>query len=156
MNSDTAKQLSDAIELNCSSLVPEIDQLSKQYQMAEVLEIMIDSASESLRIKIANSPSAGTHCTYSGGKPVCSEIPGENILGDTPPLDSKMPQKFCTDIASKVFHVMSALTQSVKEIDENFKVLLIVKPDTVSNRQTMFCKHVDDAIQGNFFQYSDS
>jgi hypothetical protein len=156
MNSDTAKQLSDAIELNCSSLVPEIDQLSKQYQIAEVLEIMIDPASENLRIKIADSPSAGTHCTYPKGVPVCSNIPGDNILGDTPALDSEMPQKFCTDIASKVFPVMSALTQSVQGIGENFKVLLIVKPDTVSRSQTMFCKHVDDAIQGNFFQYSDS
>jgi hypothetical protein len=156
MNSDTAKQLSDAIELNCSSLVPEIDQLSKQYQIAEVLEIMIDPASENLRIKIANSPSAGTHCTYSGGKPVCSDMPGDNILGDIPPLGSEMPQKFCTDIASKVLPVMSALTQSGQEIDENFKVLLIVKPDTASNMQTMFCKHIDDTPQGNFFQYSDS
>lgn len=156
MNSDTAKQLSDAIESTLSIPVLEIDQLVHQYQISEVLEIIIEPISRELRINIKRVPPAEAHCTYPGGIPKCSKMPEETILAETLALDSEMVQEFCTNIASKVFPAMTFLSQSGQEVGETFKVLLILNPATANNRQTMFCKYVNDSTQDNIFHYSDS
>jgi hypothetical protein len=155
MNSDAAKQLSDAIESALSIPIPEIDQLVQQYQLSEVLEIIIEPISRELRIKINRTPPVEEFCTYPGGIPKCSMMPEEPILGETLALDSEMVQEFCTNIASKVFPAMTFLSQSGQEVGETFKVLLILNPATANNRQAMFCKYVNDSTQDNIFHYSD-
>jgi hypothetical protein len=138
MNSDAAKQLSDAIESALSIPIPEIDQLVQQYQLSEVLEIIIEPISRELRIKINRTPPVEEFCTYPGGIPKCSMMPEEPILGETLALDA-----------------MTFLSQSGQEVGETFKVLLILNPATANNRQAMFCKYVNDSTQDNIFHYSD-
>jgi hypothetical protein len=164
MNSDMAKQLSDAIESTLSIPIPEIDQLVHQYQISEVLEIIIDSMSGELEINMdLNPPGDPKKCTKIDNKWVCDwapesplSAPGMPISGNTLALDSETIQQFCTNIASKLSTAITLLSQSAQEVGERFKVLLILDPVTANNRQTMFCEYINDATQGIIFKYSNS
>jgi hypothetical protein len=164
MNSNTAKQLSDAIESTLSIPIPEIDQLVHQYQISEVLEIIIDLMSGELEINMdLNPPGDPKKCRKIDGMWICDFVPESllsapsmSISGNSLALDSEAIQQLCINIASKLSTAVTLLSQSAQEVGEKFKVFLILDPVTANNRQTMFCKYVNDATQGIIFKYSDS
>jgi hypothetical protein len=146
MDSDKVQQLRNECESILSALIPEIAQLIQQHQASGVLKT---------RHKIESggctyNPPGGASCTSVpcnlSDLPIMEFVCGLLSFGETSESDTEIAQQFWTDTASKLFELVTFLSQSIQQTGEIFEVHLVINAATVNPEQPVVCQWISDDI----------
>ena len=137
MDPTTAQQLSTAIGLALGGILPDLNQLLKDYKISEVLELKTDIDPLMLN-------SNAVSCCVINRVLVCNctgptyglSASSDNTLG----LDPMKTQQFCQAVASKLAQIMPGINKFIQGSKDSFEVHLLLDPATVvTSQQPMTC-----------------
>jgi hypothetical protein len=147
MDSDKVQQLKNECESTISAVIPEIAQLIQQHQASGILKTRYKIESGGCTYNPSGAPICNTSvpCNLSD-LPIMEFICGLLTFGETSESDTEIAQQFWTDIASKLFELVTFLSQSIQQTGEIFEVHLVINAATVNPEQPVVCQWISDDI----------
>ncbi len=143
MDSDTAQQLSKAIEASLVGVLPDMAKLLHDYQISRVLEIHLIDINQ-----LQLYPSSFACCNVKGNVRCCTLGYGPGLRSDfTLELDPEKTQQFCSDVTAKLQQSLPDLRQSIPASSESFEVHLCLDPATVIAQHPMVCEWIDGNLR---------